>query len=332
MGFSLLTITEAETDCFDGLDNDRDGLTDCADSDCTQNAACCGSVVIEAEEMDYHANGAQTGDFWNLWANGTMSEEVDFPNTRTYRFEVIAKGKLAYDIGPEMGLLIDGVLVDNAVLVNTTTPETFVFDTEVSEGVHEVAIRFYNDLWIPPDVDRNLYVDKITITPRDCITSESICTDALDNDGDGLIDCADPDCTDALACCGTVIIEAEEMDFHANGRQAGVYWGLWSNGVMSEEGIYFSDAGVYRFEVIAKGDLAYDIGPEMGLLIDGVLVDDTVFVDMTTPETFVFDVEISEGVHTVAIRFSNDVWIRGVIDRNLYVDKITLALLSCDNT
>jgi hypothetical protein len=127
MGFSLLTFTGAETDCFDGFDNDRDELTDCADPDCAQDAACCGSVVIEAEEMEYHANGAQSGDFWNLWANGAMSEEVDFPNTRTYHFEVIAKGKLAYDIGPEMGLLIDGALVNSPVFVYTTTPETYVF-------------------------------------------------------------------------------------------------------------------------------------------------------------------------------------------------------------
>jgi type I restriction enzyme R subunit len=72
-------------------------------------------VVIEAEEMDYHANGRQEDDYWLLWANGAMREEVYFPATGEYRFAVIAKGDLAYEVGPQMGLLIDGVLVGEAV-------------------------------------------------------------------------------------------------------------------------------------------------------------------------------------------------------------------------
>jgi hypothetical protein len=214
------------------------------------------------------------------------------------------------------------------VFVDTTTPETFVFEAEISAGRHTIAIRFYNDLWIPDVIDRNLYVDKIAIEPRYCSTSEYICNDGQDNDSDGFADCADSDCTLGADCCGTVVIEGEEMGYHANGTVDGDYWLLWANGAMREE-VSFPDAGAYRFEVIAKGDLAYDIGPQMGLLIDGVLVDDAVFVDTTTPETFVFDAEISEGVHTDAIRFFNDLWIPDVIDRNLYVDKIVISLLSC---
>ena len=63
---------------------------------------------FEAEEMSYHANGEQREDYWLIWGNGTMSEDVNFPDTGVYRFGIIAKGRLAYDIGPEMGLLIDG--------------------------------------------------------------------------------------------------------------------------------------------------------------------------------------------------------------------------------
>jgi hypothetical protein len=163
-----LPAENQEVTCNDELDNDCDGFTDCADSDCTLGADCCGTVVIEGEEMGYHANGTVDGDYWLLWANGAMREEVSFPDAGAYRFEVIAKGDLAYDIGPQMGLLIDGVLVDDTVFVDTTTPETFVFEAEISAGRHTIAIRFYNDLWIPDVIDRNLYVDKIVISLLSC--------------------------------------------------------------------------------------------------------------------------------------------------------------------
>ena len=90
--------------------------------------------------------------------------------------------------------------------------------------------------------------------------------------------------------------------------------------------------GWLRFEVIAKGSLAYDIGPEMEFTIDGVRID-TVFVDTETPDTFVFDAEVTAGIRTIAIGFYNDANdISTGDDRNLYVDKVTIILLSCIST
>ena len=124
------------------------------------------SMVIEAEEMSYHANGAQEGDYWVLWSNGTMSEHVDFPATGTYHFEITAKGDLANGVGPRMELLIDGQS-KGSVFVNTNTSAVFTFTAEVSTGWHEVAIGFNNDYYDPTkDIDRNLHVDKITYHPQ----------------------------------------------------------------------------------------------------------------------------------------------------------------------
>jgi len=81
--------------------------------------------------MDYHSNGAQSGDSWLLWANGTMTENIDFPETGIYRFKIIAKGSLVDGIGPKMELLIDGRIKD-IDYVNTTIPEAFIFDVEIS--------------------------------------------------------------------------------------------------------------------------------------------------------------------------------------------------------
>ena len=120
-------------------------------------------MVIEAEEMSYHANGAQIGDYWLLWSAGTMNEDVDFPATGIYHFEIAAKGDLALGVGPEMELLIDGQS-KGTVFVNTNTSAVFTFKVEVSAGWHEVAIGFNNDYYDPAGIDRNLYVDKITIS------------------------------------------------------------------------------------------------------------------------------------------------------------------------
>ena len=120
------------------------------------------SMVIEAEEMSYHAKGAQTGDYWLLWANGTMNEDVNFPATGTYSFEIEAKGDLAFGIGPEMELLIDGQS-KGTVFVNTNQSAIFTFEVDVSAGIHEVAIGFKNDYY-GSGVDRNLYVDRLTIS------------------------------------------------------------------------------------------------------------------------------------------------------------------------
>jgi hypothetical protein len=120
--------------------------------------------VIEAEDMSYHANGAQKGEYWLLWSNGTMNEDVEFPATGTYHFEITAKGDLVNGVGPRMELLIDGQS-KGSVFVNTNTSAVFTFKFEVPAGAHDVAIGFNNDYYNEAkSLDRNLYVDKITLS------------------------------------------------------------------------------------------------------------------------------------------------------------------------
>ena len=131
------------------------------------------SIVIEAEEMSYHANGIQQGEFWNLWSNGVMSEQVDFSDSDVYRFEINVKGSLAYGVGPEMELIIDGE-IKHTIFVNTEIPEVFVFDVAITEGMHEFAIGFHNDFYeSSTGIDRNLYVDKTIINLSSTTTTTS---------------------------------------------------------------------------------------------------------------------------------------------------------------
>lgn len=125
------------------------------------------STIIEAEDMSYHANGAQAGDYWNLWSNGVMGDEVYLPADGSYRFVIIAKATLANSVGAETELLIDGETV-GSVFVNSITPQAYAFTVKLSEGIYDVAIKFCNDYYRPAEgIDRNLLVDKIEIDLTD---------------------------------------------------------------------------------------------------------------------------------------------------------------------
>jgi hypothetical protein len=133
------------------------------------------TVIVEAEDMNC-SFGRQSGDYWNLWSNGIMYQDVNFSASGTYRFEIIAKATLANNVGADMRMLIDGRTM-GSVFVNSTTPETYVFNVEVSEGAHEIAIGFYNDYYETSEfaaIDRNLLVDKTIITTAEEITTTTI--------------------------------------------------------------------------------------------------------------------------------------------------------------
>lgn len=139
-------------------DTDADDIGDACEDDDTF------TLSIEAEEMSYHANGKESGDYWLLWSNGTMQENITVPQSNSYRVEVTAKGSLALDVGPEMELIINNEVVDT-VFVDTTTPETFVFDAEIPAGNHALALGFNNDYYDSSEGhDRNLYVDRTVIS------------------------------------------------------------------------------------------------------------------------------------------------------------------------
>ncbi len=173
--YQLAGLTEGITyyialTAYDSYDNESNrsnqvvGVAKLQTNSSTTTTPATIGTVIEAEEMSYHANGAQQGEFWNLWANGVMSEQFNFSYADVYRFVIIAKGSLAYGVGPEMGLIIDGV-IKRTVFVNSETPAVYVFNVALTRGIHEFAIGFYNDYHdASSGIDRNLYVDKTIIT------------------------------------------------------------------------------------------------------------------------------------------------------------------------
>lgn len=122
-------------DCTNGVDDDGDGLVDCADSDCMP-APDAGSDVSICIGASYDLLAAATGStppYSFFWDNGLGSGQGH--------------------------------------LVNPTATTTYHVTVTSATGCTAV--------------------DAITVTLVPC---PEICGDGIDNDGDGLYDCDDPDC------------------------------------------------------------------------------------------------------------------------------------------
>jgi hypothetical protein len=123
-------------------------------------------LALEAEEMTpvgNPASGTNNGVVW-LYSQGSLQRSVRFNDTGAYQFEITGQGTPAQGVYPLVELRIDGANRGRAS-VNSSTPVTLTLTTNVTAGLHTVALAFINDLHAPPD-DRNLGLDRLVIRPE----------------------------------------------------------------------------------------------------------------------------------------------------------------------
>lgn len=119
------------------------------------------SLVVEAREAPIRTEGGPSQDGWNLWSNGRVGQRVALAGGGTYEVVIRARGTPAAGAWPEMGLVVDEVLVGSA-LVETNAYRDFRFRVDLKEGDHEVASSFLNDAKTDTE-DRNLFLQRLTI-------------------------------------------------------------------------------------------------------------------------------------------------------------------------
>ncbi len=145
-------LPSSESICSDGLDDDGDGKTDCADSDCQGYGCALGKSCNIGQCIDISAPPTCTDsdDGSNIQVQGTVTTS-------------------------------DGSFLDECI-DNTMLTEGFCLD-----GTYAFAKK--NCLTLGTGYACN---------EGKCIlgkpSSENVCSDGLDDDGDGKADCADPDC------------------------------------------------------------------------------------------------------------------------------------------
>ncbi len=195
---------ELETECLDGLDNDEDGFVDCEDLDCWAVELSCvpagGSCDAPANLNDYPAGfaGTTAGFGNNLAASAcgaysdNSGEDVVFSYTApafgTYTFVLDPDDDFDSTLGvsPDCPSSVATCLGDQ----DLGTGSTEKVELELAEGqqVFILVDSYYSDS--PGGFILTVETD----------FQEGICDDGLDDDGDELVDCADPDCDGQVGC------------------------------------------------------------------------------------------------------------------------------------
>ena len=122
---------------------------------------------FEAEEVGSEV-GAEQGDYWNLWSNGSIEVDFELPTAGDYEVRVRAYGQRAGPDLPQMAIAFDDESTVIEVEAERGGAMWFPMPVTTTAGLHVVSVSFVNDYYMPDaedpaDRDRNLFVDAIVI-------------------------------------------------------------------------------------------------------------------------------------------------------------------------
>jgi hypothetical protein len=187
--------------CFNGVDDDGNGAIDCEDAACVNDPSCdvdpCGNNTIDAGEQcdGNNLNGQDCTDFG--FTGGTLSCNQDCT----------------------LSTLSCANEVCNDFIDNDLDGQTDCNDTDCANAANCQPCG-NNTIDAGEECDSNNlngqscqglgFDGGILVCNTDCTIDQSgcadeVCTGGLDDDGDTLVDCADPDCANDFACvprCG----------------------------------------------------------------------------------------------------------------------------------
>ncbi|MBK9016573.1 MAG: hypothetical protein IPM82_22245 [Saprospiraceae bacterium] len=191
-GKATVTVQVCPEICDNGLDDDNDGLTDCADPDCTTTGGYATAVTSQTGITNpNNALGAPNSTFAKLYETGdrlVLDFGVAIPAGGKYIITWRRKSTYTNTVAANMVVeesANNSTFTQNAVKPSTSSKTTFV-TTTMTTGVPTRYIRLKTN----GGTDDDFVIDAVTrIT---CLLE--ICNNGLDDDGDGLADCADSDC------------------------------------------------------------------------------------------------------------------------------------------
>jgi len=191
---NVTCVPEVELYCDDGVDNDKDGATDCDDkADCLGKPAC----PLPGCEPGWSLGCGESDTWATYWFGAT--KQVDGYNCNTnsytgpeyaYEFKSDKKQKVLVKLTNESGLtdllVLKGKCAADQCIDSGAVQSTFV--AEPGETYYFVVDG--------RDGSEGKYKISVTCTKL----TETVCDDNKDNEGDGLVDCDDPDCLGTEAC------------------------------------------------------------------------------------------------------------------------------------
>ena len=184
--------------CDDSADNDGDGLIDCDDPECIATPGC----VIAAQTCGDPNVSDGYGSFFGL--TGNLTDNFDPGCARSaapeavWRFNPPANGTVCVST---VGSAYDTVLYARATC-GGARDIACNDDTVGQQSEIELNVTAGTPVYLFIDGYNNTTGDyRLTIASGACPDHvETLCTDALDNDGDGQTDCDDNDCAADPAC------------------------------------------------------------------------------------------------------------------------------------
>lgn len=186
--------------CSDGIDNDGDRLADCEDNECTGAPNCVTVAQTCAAPNVATAYGRYSG-----LTTGLVNENVPSCSRSTapeavWRFTPPATGLICVTTA---GSTYDTVLFARTACGGATTDLACNDDTGGLTSQVQVAVTAGVDVYLLVDGFAALGgTYRLNISAGACGTGvgETACTDRIDNDRDGRVDCADSDCAANVAC------------------------------------------------------------------------------------------------------------------------------------
>jgi cysteine-rich repeat protein len=192
--------------CDDGLDNDQDGLADCADADCAADAACdpdaacAAATAVNAQD----SISDDTNNGTNIFSSGAVDPDGncfgDAGNGRELIFAFTAPA------AGDLDLILESAS-DQGMSIRTTCNDPnseIACEDQFFGGTNEVI----NNEPLAAGQTVTIFVDAFsagdegpfTLTVDFIAAGVEDCDDAIDNDNDLLADCLDADCDAAPNC------------------------------------------------------------------------------------------------------------------------------------
>ncbi len=208
--------------CGDSFDNDGDAYMDCEDTDCAADPVCLPGLGAVGTSCTIHSDcAAQNGlpvcageiergfpagycsEFCDLAANncpaGSTCVDVSLASGNGVCFDDCqdpSACRTAYDCQPFAGT---GPLVCSAACISDTDCPAAGY-CDPNEGSCSTTVEICSD-GIDNDANGRLDCGDLRCsTDPSCFGGAEICNNQMDDDGDGAYDCADPDC-DGIAPC-----------------------------------------------------------------------------------------------------------------------------------
>jgi hypothetical protein len=190
--------------CTDGRDNDCNGALDCADGACAMNPACIptnedcatargmalpssvsGTTVGARNDFSPMCAGSMTGDV--VWVFRNPTRQTITIDTEGSAFDTMLLVRRDNCMGPDLACDDDsGTGTNSRIVLTNADPGTYFVVVDGfggNSGAYRLNLR---------------------------LGSAEVCDNMADDDGDGQIDCLDPDCAafpDCSACMPTAPVE-----------------------------------------------------------------------------------------------------------------------------